>query len=119
MMGIFWLSLLVTFILLINNKNCAVIMASNVGIIPNASDVRAIVKDRHLENGTAYVTLHILTAEDYKSMPNFIKGSVGEDIQIVVSKDDLVFLDMNKQVNVLVSILGDEQGQYYTARLKP
>jgi hypothetical protein len=111
------LLLLVIFILL-SSKMDTVMAAAGVNISPNASDVHAIVKEKHATNGVAYVTLHILTAEDYKSMPNFMKENIGKDIVVVVSKDDLCFFDKN-EVNVLIAVSGDEQGQFYTAKIKP
>jgi hypothetical protein len=107
--------LLVIFILLSTRMD---IMANGVSIAPNASDVHAIVKEKHVTNGIAYVRLHILTAEDYKLMPNFMKENIGKDIVVMVSKDDLSFFD-KKEVNVLVAVSGDERGQFYTAKIKP
>lgn len=93
-------------------------MATNVGIRPNAGDVHAIVKASRSENETAHVVLNILNVRDYESMPNFINGKIGEDIEIVVSKDDLNFFKVGKEVDVLVSVSGDQRGQFYTATLK-
>jgi len=91
-----------------------------VNIIPNASDVHAIVKDKRVQekDNTAYIKLHVIRADNYKSMPNFMKDNIGKVITIVVSKDDLDFFKKD-QVNLLVSVSGDERHQFYTARIKP
>ena len=62
--------------------------------------------------------LFIVEAKDYEQMPNFIKDKIGKELDIVVSKDDLSYFD-REEVNILVSLIGDEKGQSYTARVKP
>jgi uncharacterized membrane protein len=111
------LFLLVIFILL-SSRMVTNMTAAGVSISPNASDVHAIVKEKYTKNGIAYVTLDIIAAEDYKSMPNFMKENIGKDIVVMVSKDDLSFFD-KKEVNVLVAVSGDERSQFYTAKIKP
>lgn len=104
------------FILLQQNLHY---MTGAVSFIPNASDVIAIVKEKHTANGLAYVTLHIISANNYKSMKNFITDYIGKDITIVVSESDLTFFN-KKEVNVLVSVSVDKGGeQFFTAKIKP
>lgn len=104
------------FILLHQNLHY---MTGAVSFIPNASDVIAIVKEKHTANGLGYVTLHIISANNYKSMKNFIKDYVGKDVTVVVSESDLTFFD-KKEVNVLVSVSVDKGGeQSFTAKIKP
>lgn len=93
-------------------------MASGVGIMPNASEVYAIVKEKKIANETGYVTLHVIEAKNYKSMPNFVSDQTGKDITVIVSKDDIPYFD-KENVNLLISVIGDERHQEYTARLKP
>ena len=93
-------------------------MSYGIGIIPNSSDVYATVKDKKIINDVGYVTLHINEVKDYNSMPNFVKDQIGKDIMIVVSKDDLSYFN-KENVNVLISVIGDEKGQEYTAKIKP
>src|SRR5215212_6786711 len=96
-------------------------MNSGVGVIPNASDVIAVVKRKwedSRQKNIGYVKLHVLSANDYKGMPNFLKEETGKEIDITVSKEDLDFF--KDTVNVLISFIGDEkQQQFYTARRKP
>jgi hypothetical protein len=93
-------------------------MASSVSIVPNTSDVHAIVKNTTPidEEDVANVTLYIISAKDYKSMPNFMKDNVDKNITVIVSKDDLNFF--KGEVNVLVSVFGDEKGQFNVAKPK-
>lgn len=93
-------------------------MASGIGIIPNASDVYATVKEKKIINGTGYVTLHVIEAKNYKTMPNFVSDQIGKDITVVVSKDDIPYFS-KENINILVSVIGDEKHQEYTARIKP
>lgn len=93
-------------------------MASGVGIMPNASEVYAMVKEKRIINATGYVTLHVVEAKNYKSMPNFVSDQIGKDITVIVSKDDIPYF-YKENVNVLISVIGDEKHQEYTARLKP
>jgi hypothetical protein len=93
-------------------------MNSGVSIMPNSSDVYATVKEKKIINDIVYVTLHINEAKDYKSMPNFIKDQIGKDVIVVVSTDDLAYFNKDN-VNVLLSVTGDERGQQYTAEIKP
>ena len=93
-------------------------MISGIGIVPNVSDVYATVKEKKIINDVGHVTLHIIEAKDYESMPNFAKDQLGKDITVVVSKDDLPCFN-KESVNVLISVIGDEKGQEYTARIKP
>jgi hypothetical protein len=48
-----------------------------------------------------------------------VKENIGKVITIVVSKDDLDFFKAKDEVNLLISLSGDERGQFYTARIKP
>jgi len=93
-------------------------MANGIEVIPNASDVVAKVKDKTAVNKTSNVTLHILEANDYQDLPNFVRDKIGKDITITVSIDDLPYFGKDI-VNVLISFVGDERGQMYTARIKP
>jgi hypothetical protein len=92
-----------------------------VTVIPNASDVHGLVKEKQIgeKENTADVKLHIISADNYMSMPNFVKDNVGKVITIVVSKEDLSFFNEEAEVNLLVSLSGDERQQFYTARVKP
>jgi hypothetical protein len=92
-----------------------------VSIIPNASDIHAIVKEKRVDEkeNVAYIKLHVITADNYKSMPNFMKENIGKVITITVSIDDLNFFEKDKEVNLLVSVSGDERQQFYTGRIKP
>jgi hypothetical protein len=97
-------------------------MSSGVGVIPNASDVYAVVKRKWEDSGEkniGYVRLQMVSANDYRGMPNFVKEKIGKEIDTTVSKQDLDFF--KHTVNVLVSFVGDEkqQQQFYTARIKP
>jgi hypothetical protein len=91
-----------------------------VTTIPNASDVHAFVKEKQVEEkgNTAYVKLQVISADNFRSMPNFVRENIGKVITIVVSKDDLDFFKEEDEVNLLVSLSGDERGQFYTARIK-
>lgn len=93
-------------------------MGSGIGITPNAGDVYATVKEKKIINDTGYVTLHIIEAKNYKSMPNFVSDQIGKDITAVVSKDDIPYFS-KENVNVLISVIGDEKNQEYTAKIKP
>ena len=92
-----------------------------ISIIPNVSDVHARVKERLVDEkeNIAHIRLHVIRADDYESMPNFVKECIGEEITLTVSKDDLDFFKGNEEVNLLVSVSGDERHQYYTGRIKP
>jgi hypothetical protein len=92
-----------------------------VTTIPNTSDVHALVKEKQVEEkeNTAYVKLQVISADNFRSMPNFVKENIGKVITIVVSKDDLDFFKEEDEVNLLVSLSGDERHQFYTARIKP
>ena len=92
-------------------------MGYGIGIQPNASDVYATVKEKKVVNETGYVTLHVMEAKNYKSMPNFVSDQIGKNITVVVSKDDMPYFS-KENVNVLISVIGDEKHQEYTARLK-
>lgn len=91
-----------------------------ISIIPNASDVRAIVKDKLIDEkeNVVYIKLYVIRADNYKSMPNFVRENIGKEITLTVSKDDLDFFKKN-EVNLLVSVSGDERRQFYTGRIKP
>jgi hypothetical protein len=94
-------------------------MVYGIGVIPNASDVYAKVKEKYLvDEKVAKVTLQVLEAKDYRSMPNFVKDKIGKNITITVAKDDLPYFQKD-MVNVLVSLDGDQKQQFYTARIKP
>jgi hypothetical protein len=58
-----------------------------------------------------------MSAKDYKEKSNFVKEKIGEEIDITVSKQDLDYF--KDTVNVLISFVGDEKQQFYTARIKP
>jgi hypothetical protein len=58
-----------------------------------------------------------MSAKDYKEKPDFVKEKIGEEIYITVSKQDLDYF--KDTVNVLISFVGDEKQQFYTARIKP
>jgi hypothetical protein len=104
------------FILLQQNLHY---MTGAVSFIPNASDVIAIVKEKHTANGLGYVTLHIISANNYKSMKNFMGDYIGKDITVIVSDSDLTFFD-KKEVNVLVSVSVDKGGeQSFNVKIKP
>ena len=93
-------------------------MSYGIGATPNAGDVVAEVKGKVPMGNTAEVTLHVLEVRDYQNMPNFVKDKIGKDITITVSIDDLPYFEKDI-VNVLISFVGDERQQLYTARLKP
>jgi hypothetical protein len=90
-----------------------------VGVVPNASDVHAKVRETKSNGDTATVRLFIVEAQDYEKMPNFVADKTGKELDIVVSKADLSYFQRGKDVNILVSMIGDEKGQSYTARIKP
>lgn len=50
-----------------------------VSIMPNASDVHAIVKEIYVDDkeNIAHIKLHVIRADNYKSMPNFMKENIG------------------------------------------
>ncbi len=106
---------LLIFYLLVYVDYC---MVNGIEVTPNASDVVAKVKDKIPIDKTANVTLHVLEANDYQNMPNFVKDKIGKDITITVSIDDLPYFDKDV-VNVLISFVGDDRGQMYTAQIKP
>ncbi len=106
---------LLTFYLLAYNMQY---VDYGIGVIPNAGDVYAEVKEKVLAGNVAHITLHILEAKDYNSMPNFVKDQVNKDITITVSKDDLPYFEKDR-VNILVSLEGDGKQQSYTAKIKP
>jgi hypothetical protein len=93
-------------------------MGYGVSVAPNTSDVYAKVKGTTRSGDLATVRLFIVEAKDYEQMPNFIKDKIGKELDIVVSKDDLSFFN-REEVNILVSVIGDEKGQSYIARVKP
>ncbi len=93
-------------------------MGYGVSVAPNTSDVYAKVKGTTSNGDIATVRLFIVEAKDYEQMPNFIKDKIGKELDIIVSKDDLSFFN-REEVNILVSVIGDEKGQSYTARVKP
>jgi len=95
-------------------------MAAGVSIIPNTSEVHAIVKQRSIVDGekTARLTLYVLSANDYNGMPNFMKENVGKNVTVVVS-GDIIHCFEHDEVNILVSVVGDERGQFYIAKPKP
>lgn len=88
--------------------------------MPNASDVHGIVKDKLIDEkeDVVYIKLYVNRADNFKSMPNFVKEDIGKEITLTVSKDDLDFFERN-EVELLVSISGDEKHQLYTGRIKP
>jgi hypothetical protein len=93
-------------------------MGYRVSVAPNASDVYAKVKGITSTGDIATVRIFVIKAEDYKKMPNYVKDKIGREIEIAVSKDDISFFEKD-EVNVLVTMIGDEKGQSYTARVKP
>lgn len=93
-------------------------MGYGVSVAPNTSDVCAKVRGTTRSGDIATVRLFIVEAKDYEQMPNFIKDKIGKELDIIVSKEDLSFFDRD-EVNILVSVIGDEKGQSYTARVKP
>jgi len=92
-------------------------MGYGISVAPNASDVYAKVKGKTINGELGKVRLLVLEAKDYNQMPNFVKDKIGQDIEITVSKDDLKYFE-REDVNVLVSFIGDEKQQSYTARIK-
>jgi hypothetical protein len=90
-----------------------------VSIMPNASDVHATVKEIHVddEENIAHIKLHVTKADNYKTMPNFMAENIGKDITIPVSKGDIDFFKKG-EVNLLVSVSGDERHQSYTGTIK-
>ncbi len=67
-------------------------MVYGIGVIPNASDVFAKVKEKYLvDEIVAKVTLQVLELKDYQSMPNFVKDKIGKDITITIAKEDLPY----------------------------
>ncbi len=93
-------------------------MGYGVSAAPNASDVHAKVKGTKRAGEIATIRLFIVEAKDYDQMPNFVKDKIGKEIEITVSKDDLKFFE-RAEVDILISVAGDEKGQSYTARIKP
>lgn len=92
-------------------------MGYGIGVAPNASDVYAKVNGKTINGELGRVRLHILQAKDYNQMPNFVKDKIGKEIEITVSKDDLKYFE-REDVNILVSLIGDEKQQSFTARIK-
>jgi hypothetical protein len=92
-----------------------------VTTIPNASDVHALVKEKRVDEkgNTAYIKLQVISVDNFRSMPNFVKENVGKVITVLVSKDEVDFFKEEDEVNLLISMSGDERGQAYTARIKP
>ena len=93
-------------------------MDYGIGVTPNAGDVYTKVKGRTIDGEVGKVKLFVVEAKDYQHMSNFVKDRIGKEIEITVSKDDLAFFD-KEDVNILVSLIGDEKQQSFTARVKP
>ncbi len=93
-------------------------MGYGISVAPNAGDVYAKVKGKTVIGNLGIVKLFVLEAKDYNKMPNFVKDKIGKEIEITVSKNDLTFFE-KENVNILVSLTGDEKQHSYTARIKP
>jgi uncharacterized 2Fe-2S/4Fe-4S cluster protein (DUF4445 family) len=93
-------------------------MGYGVGVMPNTSDVYAKVKGITSSGDIATVKLFIIKADDYEKMPNFVKDKIGKELDITVAQSDIDFF-VKDEVNLLISMIGDEKGQSYTARVKP
>src|SRR3712207_4053006 len=99
--------------------DCIGIMGGDgVDVVPNASDVHAKVRETKSNGDIGTVRLFIVEAQDYEKMPNFVQDKIGKELDIIVSKTDLSFFQIGKDVNILISMIGDEKGQSYTARIK-
>ena len=93
-------------------------MGYGISAAPNASDVYAKVNGRTIIGELGKVRLLVIQAKDYNQMPNFVEDKIGKEIEITVSKDDLKYFERD-DVNILVSLIGDEKQCSYTARVKP
>ncbi len=93
-------------------------MEYGVGVIPNASDVYAKVRGITSSGDIAIVKLFIIKANNYEKMPNFVKDKIGKELEITVAQRDIDFFEKD-EVNILISMIGDEKRQSYTARVKP
>jgi hypothetical protein len=93
-------------------------MGYGVGVTPNMSDVYAQVKGITSSGDIATIKLFIIKADDYEQMPNFVKDKIGKELDITVAQSDIDFFEKD-EVNILISMIGDEKGQSYTARVKP
>lgn len=93
-------------------------MGYGVGVTPNVSDVYAKVKGITSSGDIATVKLFIVKADDYEKMPNFVKDKIGKELEITVAQSDISFFEKD-EVNVLISMIGGEKGQSFTARVKP
>lgn len=93
-------------------------MGYGISVTPNASDVYAKVNGRTIIGELGKVRLLVLQAKSYNQMPNFVEDKIGKEIEITVSRDDLKYFERD-DVNILVSLIGDEKQQSYTARIKP
>jgi hypothetical protein len=99
-------------------------MAAGVSILPNSSAVHAIVKEKnHTPKGNkqetvSNVTLYIISAADYNGMPNFMKENEGKNITSLMSRDEAIQINLEQEVDLIVSVIGDERGEYNKATLK-
>ena len=94
-------------------------MGKGVSVVPNASNVHAKAREITSNGDVATVRLFIVEAKNYEKMPNFVEDKIGKELDIVVSKGDLSFFERREEVDILISVIGDEKGQSYTARVKP
>jgi hypothetical protein len=51
-------------------------------------------------------------------MPNFIKENEGKNITSLMLQDEANQINLEQEVDLIVSVIGDERGEYYKAALK-